>query len=75
MHFTGDVVLYATQLSGDLLGVPVALTPRSPLATVLRLLNSVTPLVPLKLTNVSTQQPYISAHSLHIPGLRINSGG
>jgi hypothetical protein len=27
MMFTGSVVLYATQLSGDLLGVPVTLTP------------------------------------------------
>jgi hypothetical protein len=75
MHFTGNVVLYAAQLSGDLLGVPVTLTPSSPLATVLQLLNSVTPLVPLKLTNVSTQQPYISADSLQIPGLQINADG
>ena len=37
--------------------------------------RAVTPLVPLKLTSVSTQQPYISAHSLQIPGLQINSGG
>jgi hypothetical protein len=75
MHFTGEVVLYATQLSGDLLGVPVTLTPSSPLATVLQLLKSVTPLVPLKLTNVSTQQPYIAADSLQIPGLQINANG
>ena len=64
MQFTGNVVLYATQLSGDLLGVPVTLTPSSPLATILQLLNSVTPLVPLKLTSVTTNQPYISSDSL-----------
>jgi hypothetical protein len=75
MQFTGNVVLYATQLSGDLSGVPVTLTPGSPLATVLQLLNSVTPAVPLKLTNVSTQQPYISANSLQIPGLQVNAAG
>ncbi len=69
MQFTGNVVLYATQLSGDLLGVPVTLTPASPLATILQLLNSVTPLVPLKLTNVTSLQPYISANSLQLPGL------
>jgi hypothetical protein len=69
MQFTGNVVLYATQLSGDLLGVPVTLTPSSPLATILQLLNSVTPLVPLKLTNVTSAQPYISANSLQLPGL------
>jgi hypothetical protein len=73
MQFTGSVVLYATQLSGDLLGVPVTLTPSSPLATVLQLLNSVTPLVPLKLTNVTTNQPYISSSSLQIPGLQVAS--
>ena len=73
MQFTGSVVLYATQLSGDLLGVPVTLTPGSPLATILRLLNSVTPLVPLKLTNVTTNQPYISSSSLQIPGLQVAS--
>ena len=73
MQFTGSVVLYATELSGDLLGVPVTLTPGSPLATILKLLNSVTPLVPLKLTNVTTSQPYISSSSLQIPGLQIAS--
>ena len=73
MQFTGNVVLYATQLSGSLLGVPVTLTPSSPLATILQLLNSVTPLVPLKLTSVTTNQPYISSSSLQIPGLQIAS--
>lgn len=73
MQFTGSVVLYATQLSGSLLGVPVTITPSSPLATILKLLNSVTPLVPLKLTNVTTSQPYISSNSLQIPGLQVAS--
>lgn len=73
MQFTGSVVLYATQLSGDLLGVPVTLTPSSPLAAILQLLNSVTPLIPLKLTNVTTAQPYISSNSLQIPGLSVNA--
>ena len=73
MQFTGNVVLYATQLSGSLLGVPVTITPSSPLAAILKLLNSVTPLVPLKLTNVTTNQPYISSNSLQIPGLQVAS--
>jgi hypothetical protein len=73
MQFTGNVVLYATQLSGDLLGIPVTITPSSPLATILKLLNSVTPLVPLKLTSVTTDQPCISSDSLQIPGLAIAS--
>ena len=75
MQFTGSVVLYATQLSGDLLGVPITLTPSSPLAAILQLLNSVTPLIPLKLTNVTTAQPYISSNSLQIPGLSVNTAG
>ena len=73
MQFTGHVVLYATQLSGSLLGIPVTITPSSPLAAILKLLNSVTPLVPLKLTNVTTDQPYISSNSLQIPGLQVAS--
>ncbi len=73
MQFTGNVVLYATQLSGSLLGIPVTITPSSPLATILKLLNSVTPLVPLKLTSVTTNQPYISSTSLQIPGLQVAS--
>ena len=56
-----------------LLGVPVTLTPSSPLSTILQVLNSVTPLVPLKLTNVTTNQPYISSDSLQIPGLAIGT--
>jgi len=71
MHFTGNVVLYATRLSGDLLGIPVTLTPDSPLATILQLLNSVTPLVPLRLTRVTTDQPYIFANSAQFPGLQL----
>jgi hypothetical protein len=39
----------------------------------LQLLNSVTPLIPLKLTNVTTDQPYISSNSLQIPGLQVGS--
>jgi hypothetical protein len=73
MLFSGNVVLYVTQLSGDLLGVPITITPSSPLATILQLLNSVTPFVPLRLTNVTSTQPYISSNSFQIPGLLIKA--
>jgi hypothetical protein len=33
----------------------------------------VTPLVPLKLTSVTTNQPYISSDSLQIPGLSVRA--
>ena len=36
-------------------------------------MNSMTPLVPLKLTNVTTSQPYISSSSLQLPGLQVAS--
>jgi hypothetical protein len=42
MQFTGNVVLYATRLSGDLAGVPITVTPNSPLSLVLKLLGSLT---------------------------------
>ena len=73
MQFTGSVVLYATQLSGDLLGVPVTLTPSSPLVTILQLLKSVTPLVPLKLDQ-RDHEPAV--HLLEFPadpGLQVAS--
>ena len=68
MHFSGDVVLYVTKLTGHLLGIPLTLTPGSPLALFTSLLNGV------PLTNVTTDQPLISADSLSIPGLQVNAG-
>jgi hypothetical protein len=70
MQFTGNVVLYATKLSGDLAGVPVTLTPSSPLSLVLQLLGSVTQRVELQLTHVTTDQPYISTDALQIGALQ-----
>lgn len=68
MHFSGDVVLYVTKLTGHLLGIPLTLTPDSPLALFTSLLNGV------PLTDVTTDQPLISADSLNIPGLQVNAG-
>jgi hypothetical protein len=68
MHFSGNVVLYVTKLSGHLLGIPLTLTPGSPLALFTSLLNGV------PLTGVTTDQPLISADSLAIPGLQVNAG-
>ena len=68
MHFSGDVVLYVTKLTGHLLGIPLTLTPGSPLALFTSLLNGV------PLTGVTTDQPLISADSLSIPGLQVNAG-
>jgi hypothetical protein len=73
MYFGGPVVLYATKLSGDLLGIPVTITPTSPLATVLQLLAPVTQAVPVPMTNVVTDQPYTTAGSLQAGGLQIGT--
>jgi len=68
MQFTGDVVLYATELSGHLLGIPITLTPGSPLAAFTSLLNGI------PLTDVTTDQPLISSDSVSLPGLEVATG-
>jgi hypothetical protein len=73
MHFGGPVVLYATKLSGDLLGLPVTITPGSPLATILKVLAPLTQAVPVPMTNVVTDQPYTIAGSLQADGLQIGA--
>jgi uncharacterized protein DUF6114 len=57
LSFTGHVVLYATKLSGDLLGIPVTLTTSSPLSLVLQLLRPLTSGLTVTMTNVVTNQP------------------
>jgi hypothetical protein len=73
MRFGASVVLYATRLSGDLLGVPVTITPGSPLATILKVLAPITQAVPVPMTNVVTDQPYTVAGSFQADGLQIGA--
>jgi hypothetical protein len=54
LDLSGNVVLYTTQISGDLLGVPVTFTPASPPPAVLPV---------MRFTNVVTKQPFASADS------------
>jgi hypothetical protein len=78
LDFSGNVVLYATQLSGDLLGVPTTITPGNALATILQLLGqlgltqSLTQAIPLQMTNVTTLQPYTSADGMTASALLIS---
>jgi hypothetical protein len=72
LDLTGKVVLYATKLSGDLLGVPVTITPQTPLATILQAIAPLTKAVPVPMTNVVTDQPYTSANSMSVSGLLIS---
>jgi len=74
LDLNGHVVLYATQLSGDLLGIPLTITPNTPLATILQLLGKagVSQLLPLTMTNVTTLQPFTSANGMTASALQIS---
>jgi hypothetical protein len=64
LAFNGNMTLYATQLSGDLLGVPLTFTPTTIDAILLKIVNLATGIVSITLTNVVTDQPLTSANSL-----------
>ena len=74
LDFSGHVVLYATQLSGDLLGIPLTITPSTPVATILQLLGQtgMSQLLPLTMTNVTTSQPFTSADGMAASALHIS---
>jgi hypothetical protein len=74
LDFSGGVVLYATKLSGSLLGVPITLTPGNVITVLLKLLNSLTPLVPVTMTNVTTDNFLVASDSLQANDLNITSG-
>jgi hypothetical protein len=65
IDFSGDVTLYTTSFSGDLLGIRVTFTPQNPPPLVLP---------DMIFTNVVTQQPYMTAGSVQESGLQISSG-
>jgi hypothetical protein len=71
LDFAGGITLYATELSGSLLGVPTTLTPGNVLTVLLNLLNTLTPLLPLTMTNVTTYQPLVIAGSLQAANLNV----
>lgn len=71
--FSGDVVLYATKLTGQLAGVPLTLTPGNAESTLLQLLKSLTPLVPVTLTNVTADQPVVLGDSGAITSLSVRA--
>jgi hypothetical protein len=71
--FSGSVVLYATKLSGTLLGIPVTLTPGNVVSTLLQVLNTLTPLVPVTMTNVTADQPVVLANAVSITGLQVSA--
>ena len=72
LSFSGHVVLYATKLSGDLLGVPVTLTASSPLSLVLRLLKPLTQGLTVTMTKVITDQPMTTSDASQWAGFLIS---
>ena len=71
--FSGNVVLYATKLSGNLGAIPLTLTPGNAVSTLLQLLKTLTPALPLTLTNVTANQPVLLAGSAAIHGLDVSA--
>jgi hypothetical protein len=62
VSFTASgVTMYATKLSGSLLGVPLTFTPSTASAVLLDVANLVTGVVPLTLTSVTADQTVILA--------------
>ena len=55
------VTMYATRLSGSILGVPVTFTPSTASAVLLSVANLATGLVPITLTSVTADQAVILA--------------
>ena len=73
LDFSGGAVLYATKLSGSLLGVPITLTPGNVITVLLKLLNSLTPLVPVTMTDVTTDDFLVASDSLQANQLTITA--
>jgi hypothetical protein len=71
LSFGGPVVLYATRLSGDLLGVRVTVTPDSPQGLVLRLLRPLTHHLTVTMTHVVTSNPLTVAATSQWSGFTI----
>jgi hypothetical protein len=71
--FAGNVVLYATRLSGKLLGLTLTLTPGNAESTLLQVLNTLTPLVPITMTNVTADEPVVLGNSAAVSGLAVTA--
>jgi hypothetical protein len=55
------VTMYATKLSGSILGIPVTFTPTTASSVLLSIANVVTSLVPITMTSVTADQTVILA--------------
>lgn len=71
LAFSGDMTLYATKLSGTLLGIPLTFTPSTISSVLLTVPNLITGVVPITMTNVTTDQPLAMAAGLQTGALTI----
>jgi hypothetical protein len=71
LAFSGGVTLYATKLTGSLLGVPLAFTPSTVSAVLLTIASVLTSGATITMTNVTTDQPIVIAGALQTGQLSI----
>jgi hypothetical protein len=71
LAFSGGVTLYATTLTGSLLGVPLTFTPSTVSAVLLTIASVLTSSATVTMTNVTTDQPIVIAGALQTGQLSI----
>jgi hypothetical protein len=71
LAFSGGVTLYATRLTGSLLGVPLTFTPSTVSAVLLTIASVLTSQTTITMTNVTTDQPVVIAGALQTGQLSI----
>jgi hypothetical protein len=71
LAFSGGVTLYATKLTGSLLGVPLTFTPSTVSAVLLTIASVLTSGATITMTNVTTDQPIVIAGVLQTGQLSI----
>jgi hypothetical protein len=71
LAFSGGVTLYATKLTGSLLGVPLTFTPSTVSAVLLTIASVLTSGATITMTDVTTDQPIVIAAALQTGQLSI----
>ena len=71
LAFSGGVTLYATKLTGSLLGVPLTFTPSTVSAVLLTVASVLTGSATITMTNVTTDHPIVIAGALQTGQLSI----
>jgi hypothetical protein len=69
--FSGGVTVYAPAVSGDLLGIRLALSPGDVASTLLHLLQPLTPLIPVTITDLTAGQILLEAGNMQATDVTI----